>query len=198
MCDVSLWFGLCVCVRVFVSMLERGLLCRDMFTFLKLWKTGGVAPSLFLSPFIFSFFPPISRFLCLCGWTALSHIHRLPTPAVMMVTDREFTERKTDRGEDKLRLSRLRFASCWFVDRVNDRFMYVYVCGCVYVLWGSECMDMQTRIWLLGKGKIQSVLLELGWRHFQMWNRSLFTHSHCFQTCMNHLFCEKQKVFWRI
>ncbi len=69
LCMFLLGWAKCVCVCVFVSMLKHGLLCRDMFTFLKLWKTGGVALSLFLL-FIFIFFSVFSLFvLALMGHT---------------------------------------------------------------------------------------------------------------------------------
>lgn len=109
------WFVL-LAVCVFVSVLEHELLCGDMFTFLRLCRSVLYIPLAF------------SRFLCMCGWVAVSHIHILPTPAVMIVTDRTSQRekgRKPVRSEDKQRLSGPWLPLLVFRHRVKDSFMYV-------------------------------------------------------------------------
>lgn len=96
LCVTFLFGSACVCVCQHVgawSFVQRHVYIPQA---VKDWRRCSLSFS--LSFYIsFFFFLPFLAFLCLCGWTALSHIHRLPTPAVMMVTDREFTARKGEK-----------------------------------------------------------------------------------------------------
>lgn len=95
LCVTFLFGSACVCLSACWSMVFCAETCLHSSSCERL---AALLPLFFtLLLYFFLFFLPFLAFLCLCGWTALSHIHRLPTPAVMMVTDREFTARKGEK-----------------------------------------------------------------------------------------------------
>ncbi len=93
LCMFLLGWAKCVCVCVCLSACWSMVFCAETCLHSSSCERLAAWLSLFFS-FLYLFFSPFSRFLCLRWWAALSHIHRLPTPAVMIVTDREFSARK--------------------------------------------------------------------------------------------------------
>ncbi len=176
--------GLAECVCVFVSMLKRGLLCRDMFTFLKLWKTDGVALSLFLllySSFFFSFF---SLFVVVLMGRTESHSQAAHSSCHDGNWQGVHSEKRRERRiEAKIYRDWVGCDCLTLICRQSKRriYVYVWVCVCVMRKWmhghANTYMAAGNYRWL-GKGKIQSC---------------------CFKCEFSHSRCSKpKKKCWRI